>query len=88
MESLFSAPDQLDAYLDFNENKSVFENKSAPNLSKPFDKNEEEEDNFIGLVFKNLKFDIPLLEVMKKADGKVETLTDGILKVASFIAKR
>jgi hypothetical protein len=81
---LFSAPDQLDAYLDFNENKSVFENKSAPNLSKPFDKNEEEEDNFIGLVFKNLKFDIPLLEVMKKADGKVETLTDVILKVASF----
>ena len=81
---LFSAPDQLDAYLDFNENKSVFENKSAPNLSKPFDKNEEEDDNFTGLVFKNLKFDIPLLEVMKKADGKVETLTDGILKVASF----
>ncbi len=80
----FKAPKQLDAYLDFNENESVFESKSTPNLQNSFVWNKEEENNFIGLIFKNLNFEIPFLETKKLTGDTVETFSDGLVKIASF----
>lgn len=80
----FRAPQQLEAYLDFSENESVFNNKTVSNFQNSFIWNKEEENNFIGLIFKNLNFDIPILETKKLTGDKVETFSDALVKIASF----